>query len=633
MKVCASCGHRGEEDFCPRDWTPMVDAQPCDPPQDASPFVGRVFGGKYEVKELLGSGGMGTVWRALDLVMQRPVALKLLRHDPRADVKAARRFVKEARACSRLTHPNTVRVLDFGAAEDSQLYMVMELLEGRDLATVLKDERSLHPRRAVDIARQIVKSLDEAHCADVVHRDLKPSNVFLALVHGEGDFVKVIDFGLAKAVDPVDWETLTVPGCVLGTAAYISPEQVKSEEVDARADLYSLGIILFEMLSGRRPFHGETRETEMLARMIDSPPPPPEETQGVRLPASLRQLIAALMERERDRRPATAGEVLRRLDAAAAELGAARADAGAQGDDWSGSTLVASWSKSATEKAREPESSFVAARGSPVADAMVRAKGSSEGDRRPIASVSMSGVDVADGQMRKGGRRRWTVVTIAAVLGAIVGVASIFYPHPDEQEPPGLDPARATPGGPESEREATVGGGRVADTTWAVVTGTPAAPGPADGGAARDVAGRAATGVLVPLEDAPRPEKAMAAPDAVAPRDTVPEAIEIPDAASPLLFRVRSKPSGATVREGEEELGTTPLDLELTPGEAPRTFELRLRGYRTEEATLDAAELAERGATEKVVTLKKAAPKRPPRPRRGPEPRRPVPERDPLEHL
>src|ERR1700761_3266418 len=221
-------------------------------PED--PLLGCTLPGGYRVTHMVGVGGMGRVYCAEQVALGRTVAVKVVHPHLADDELAAARFLNEARTASRLSHPNSVAIFDFGRTDDGQPYIVMEYLRGRDLARVADDEGPLPLRRTVDILRQTLAPLDEAHALGVVHRDLKPDNIVLEPMRSGLDFVKVVDFGLAKVLDrdapPGLHGVLTQPGLVCGTPEYMSPEQARGDELDGRSDLYSLGVVLFEVLAG-----------------------------------------------------------------------------------------------------------------------------------------------------------------------------------------------------------------------------------------------------------------------------------------------------------------------------------------------------------------------------------------------
>jgi serine/threonine protein kinase len=251
------------------------------------PLLGRSIGGKYEIVSFVGRGGMGAVYKAKQTHLKRPVAVKVLHPHHSKDGTYAGRFRREATSASRLDHPNLMRVLDFGQEPDGLLYLVMEYLDGRDLLKILREEGGwLSFERIVDILSQTLAALAVAHEEGIVHRDLKPENI--VIVRGKDDdgtkidLVKVCDFGIAKAVDvPEEHEdgqtfsaTITATGALVGTPEYMSPEQAKGERLDARSDLYAIGIILYLLLTGRLPFQSTNSMKVVLKHVTEEPVPP-----------------------------------------------------------------------------------------------------------------------------------------------------------------------------------------------------------------------------------------------------------------------------------------------------------------------------------------------------------------------
>jgi serine/threonine protein kinase len=231
---------------------------------DSDPFVGSVIAERYRVLAPLGRGGMGAVYRVEHLMMKKELALKLLHPELGRLDEVAKRFEREAEAAARLSHPNIISVTDFGRTRDGMLFLVMELLAGPSLTEVIRPSddtgRPLEPARALHILEQILRALEHAHAAGIVHRDLKPDNIVLVERDGDRDVVKLLDFGIAKITDQSRAkESLTQAGVVFGTPEYLSPEQAMGEEADGRADLYAAGIILYEMLTGKRPYEAESR--------------------------------------------------------------------------------------------------------------------------------------------------------------------------------------------------------------------------------------------------------------------------------------------------------------------------------------------------------------------------------------
>ena len=242
-------------------------------------LLGRTIAGKFTIESRIGGGGMGSVYRARQAGLDKIVAVKVLHRELLAEPTFASRFKREATSASRIDHPSSIRVIDFGEEPDGLLYIAMEYLEGRTLFKVLRDEAPLAPARIVDLSRQILAALAAAHELGLIHRDLKPENVIiLAGKDDDGratEHVKVCDFGIAKLQtnNDVD-EKLTVEGSIVGTPEYLSPEQARGGELDARSDLYSMGVILFEMLTGQPPFRGDT-PLSIVLKHLDAPPPRP----------------------------------------------------------------------------------------------------------------------------------------------------------------------------------------------------------------------------------------------------------------------------------------------------------------------------------------------------------------------
>ena len=270
-------------------------------------FSGRTVS-HFRVLELLGAGGMGVVYRAEDMRLQRAVALKFLLPQYVLDDSAKERFLLEARSAAALDHPNICTVYEVGETEDGQLYLAMPLYAGETLSARLAREGPLDTQEALAIARQLADGLACAHAAGIVHRDLKPSNLMLP---PEGP-VKILDFGLAKAKGL----SLTRSGVQLGTVAYMAPEQICGEPVDPRTDLWALGVVLYEMLTGRRPYEGEVDIS--LARSIVNDEPAHPSTLRTTIPPEVETIVLRLLEKDPARRPPTAAELARDLEAAQA---------------------------------------------------------------------------------------------------------------------------------------------------------------------------------------------------------------------------------------------------------------------------------------------------------------------------
>ncbi|MFT7621555.1 MAG: hypothetical protein ACI9WU_000719 [Myxococcota bacterium] len=244
--------------------------------------------------------------------MNREVALKVLERGVADSDKQVQRFYQEARASSRLQHPNTIRVFDFGRAEDGRLYLAMEYLRGETLTDLLRRNKRLDPRRICRMMKQVCKSLAEAHKVGIVHRDLKPDNMFITDIYGERDFVKVLDFGIAKSTEGDQQESLTQTGFICGTPRYLSPEQAMGKQIDARSDLYSVGVLMFEMLTGEPPFTAATPIALVMKHIHETPPRIQDD--GSDRVKWLSAMIFSLMQKDPNKRPPNAVAVSDKLD-------------------------------------------------------------------------------------------------------------------------------------------------------------------------------------------------------------------------------------------------------------------------------------------------------------------------------
>jgi hypothetical protein len=262
--------------------------------------------GRYRLKERIGRGGMGEVWLAHHLGLRQDVALKVLTYRNNDADDALARFEREVRAITRLTHPNTVRILDFGATPDGIWFYAMELLQGCDLAALVEREGALDASRALGLIEQASHALAEAHRSGVIHRDIKPGNIFVATVAGQPDFVKVLDFGIVKLMHDPARTQLTRDGSLLGTPRYMAPEALAGGDADARSDVYALGCVLYELLAGVPPFTEDA--LPMLLRQHEQGcPPPPSHKRGEPLPAQLEAAVMRCLEPRPDDRYADAG--------------------------------------------------------------------------------------------------------------------------------------------------------------------------------------------------------------------------------------------------------------------------------------------------------------------------------------
>jgi serine/threonine-protein kinase len=328
MLHCPTCGRLFEADVrtCPHDGATLRADSTIAAPTLTDPLVGRVLDEKYRLDRRLGEGGMGTVYQATHLLIDRPVAVKVLHQRFVEDEAAQERFRREARAAGRLRHTNAVTVTDFGRTSEGCVYIVMELLEGRNLRELLAFESPLSSGRAVALMAQVAAAVEAAHESGVIHRDLKPANIFIVQPKNASPLVKVLDFGIAKlaadSVDESEQNALTLTGVMIGTPRYMSPEQCDGARLTPAADVYSLGIILYEMLTGSTPFTGAS---PLAVALQHSSKPPRRPTELVAdIPPELERVVLHALEKNPLNRPPDAGAFRRELLVAAKLAGVAR---------------------------------------------------------------------------------------------------------------------------------------------------------------------------------------------------------------------------------------------------------------------------------------------------------------------
>ncbi|WP_300009689.1 serine/threonine-protein kinase [Pseudonocardia sp.] len=369
--------------------------------------------GRYRLEELVGRGGMGEVYRAVDTVHDRVVALKRLPAHLASDEEFRARFRKEATVASRLTEPHIVPIHDFGEI-DGRLYLDMRLVTGRDLAAVLAAEGPLAPARAVSIVAQVASALDAAHGSGLLHRDVKPANVLVTGTPG-GEFAYLADFGIARAVDGSGDAALTATGATVGTLGYMAPERFLGDRVDHRADVYALACVLVELLTGQLPFAG-TGPALMHAHMAAEPPAPSR--LRAQVPAGLDEVVARGMAKRPDNRYASAGAF-----AAAATQAVAPVAVGAAPDLHTVVPLRGAFGAPPAPSGPTPYATHVPTAYPPTAHAPYPAPPA----RGPAAPAAPS-------------PRRWPLLTAAAAAAVALGVAAAVAPWPGEtitEPPPG----------------------------------------------------------------------------------------------------------------------------------------------------------------------------------------------------
>lgn len=370
------------------------------------PLLGSLVGDRFQVTSRIGTGGMGVVYKARQAGMDRWVAVKVLLKELTHDEKVIKRFKIEALAASRLTHPNTIRIYDFGITHEDVLYIAMEFLDGTSLERALHRESPMSTRRTLHILKQIGSSLVEAHEKGIVHRDLKPDNIFLTHVDGDQDFVKVLDFGVAKLREADKTQgTLTQAGVIFGTPRYMAPEQCRSVAVDQRADLYAMGVIGYECLTGSAPFDAESPLSILIQHVQEAPKPLPSMRPDIEVPEDVESLVMRCLEKKPDRRFDNAKELVAEVNRLEAKL-AGRYER----------VVFVSGPRKVTAPGREASE----------------------------AKTSMDTVDVADGLDHPAPQpaRKWPwIIGSVVVLGLVLGGFFVMKP---QGEPP-VVPALITP--------------------------------------------------------------------------------------------------------------------------------------------------------------------------------------------
>jgi len=302
-KKCNTCGSTfpGALNFCPNDGQPLV---------AMDSLIGKLLDGRYRVESLLGSGGMGVVYRATHIHLDSEFAVKILNPELVANQQAIERFRREAKAAGRIRHPNAIQVTDFGVTADKIVYLVMEIVRGISLRDLIQQERALDYHRVVSLMDQACAAVEAAHQSGVTHRDLKPDNILIQQA-GKAERVKVLDFGIAKLREQASATgsnlTLTEAGTIIGTPQYMSPEQCRGRNLDVHSDVYSLGIILYEMLTGRTPFRGETAY-EIVAKHLKEAPRPLRQLLPA-IPESIEHVVMRAIEKDPALRQPSAAEL------------------------------------------------------------------------------------------------------------------------------------------------------------------------------------------------------------------------------------------------------------------------------------------------------------------------------------
>jgi hypothetical protein len=311
---CPQCGKSFPETvkLCPDDGTVLEHAPP------TATQVGKVLDGKYRLDAFLSKGGMGAVYRATHVMLNKTVAVKLINPELVTSPEIVRRFQREARAATALSHPNIVSVYDLGQTTEGTLYIAMEFVDGPSLKSVIESGGPVPVMRTLTLARQLASALSAAHRQGIIHRDLKPHNVMLARSHDGQEIAKLVDFGIAKTFD--EGTELTVAGFSLGTPQYMAPEQAEGRTVDARSDLYSFGIILYEMLAGEVPFNATSAASVLIKHIKEAPVPPSVKNPRVAIPPQVEAIVLRCLAKDPAERFQTADELGRALEESAVAL-------------------------------------------------------------------------------------------------------------------------------------------------------------------------------------------------------------------------------------------------------------------------------------------------------------------------
>jgi serine/threonine protein kinase len=303
MKKCPRCGREFQDNntLCPSDGSVL---------EREDDLIGQTLAGKYRIEAKISEGGMGCVYRATHVLMEKTVAIKVLHPALAADDKIVARFTREAKASSRISHPHAITVTDFGEAENGIVFLVMEYLRGRTLKEEVRANGPMELKRAAEIVRQVGGALEAAHAEGVVHRDLKSDNIMLdEKPGGGGDWATVLDFGIAKIKEPVGGKqdpALTAPNLIIGTPQYMSPEQCsQASNIDSRTDIYSLGVIIYELLAGHVPFSGDSPTETMMKHMQEPVPSLREDRPDI--PAAVDEIIQRAMAKSPEDRFRSAG--------------------------------------------------------------------------------------------------------------------------------------------------------------------------------------------------------------------------------------------------------------------------------------------------------------------------------------
>jgi serine/threonine-protein kinase len=560
------------EHVCPEDGVPTIEASVFDTPEEAIK-PGMVIGGRYKVIRLCGRGAMGSVFESTQLSMDRRVAVKTLQKNLISDQKLVKRFYLEARAASQLDHPNIVRIFDFGIDDATKVpFITMEYLDGGDLGDRLEITGAMPEKEACRLLAQVAKALVAAHEKGIIHRDLKPDNIHVGTL-ADGDMhAKVLDFGIAKVLHggSDSLKSLTGTGMTMGTPLYMSPEQIRGERVDFRCDLYALGCILHELVTGVRPYTSDERMGIFMQHISGEMPLLPEVLVNQEAPSDgLLAIHHALLQKNRENRPTTTVVVAKILGALA------------RGDHVNAAELLAAEPGAASAPlATDPnqKSTNPGARANGGTDATMAAPALGTSPSAGVAADELSedGIDTLSHEMPSGQRRSSAASRVAILAAAVLVVGGAAYMLlPGEEAAPTGD----------SVKRSSIGAGEAA---------------PQDPKAAEPAA--------LAVEVAPDPKPT--------PKTILPTAV----------VRVETTPPGATVRDGKLTLGISPVEVMIHEGVAGRTLSIELTGFKPR------AVLATRDTQSPLVVALEAMPEVKPAAAKPAQRRGPRAKRSPSRH-
>jgi serine/threonine protein kinase len=614
MRICPQCQTETEAELCAADGYRTVLKRT---PEPESNLTGTTFQGRYRIEEMLGSGGMGAVYRAVQLSVDRPVALKVIHARLADNLSDVARFQQEARAIAALHHPNIVSLIDFGQADTGELFLVMEYLNGASLGKLIRSSAPLSAERIVSISRQIFEALHHAHSHAIVHRDMKPENILVTQMGRKSDFVKVLDFGIAKVNNEASpLATITQTGTIVGSPRYMAPEQARGREVTGQTDLYAVGAMMYEMLTGRAVFEAFSATECVVMHVTQAPPRPVVRDQYVK--GKLVSLILSLLEKDPRARPPGADACLQALEAMGDdalvvtgpalpvvtdpnEAGASPIAGNDSSDSMPATMTIGEWRGAGDPTVATP---------SPMLDIDTRRattaselgihelKLASKGADSPLHSLAESSSEP------KNTHRLWWVMAAAAVLaaGLILVLALLESGGPSE----GAERVASVPSTDASVPASVQELRDVVDRHPASMSGKERVP-------QKNAAGLAKASPVSTAET----EKGEA--NAV-------EAVIQPKKTAMVARELLSVPSGATVMVGGKKVGVTPYTLRWRRDADAPVVELLRFGYKPLTVTMEASN---EGVSQKVKLTRK----RTNRPPTGPKPAKKTPKKPSWEYV